>query len=157
MAGHAVTDGIRSSPTSTSPHTPKFSTGDIVGTFTSPMEAFYNAVSSSVDLSRCERSTIRSRGSQGERKLRPAIIRDIRIGVDVPTSYELSLLASFSSTPFEALHENTKDLVLPVASLENENPETECFIRTEPPWPKKVQYVVTRQNKRRRLDYVGPT
>ncbi|THV03985.1 hypothetical protein K435DRAFT_791347 [Dendrothele bispora CBS 962.96] len=143
MAGHAVKNDSPPS-SSTFPRALELSVGDIVGTFSSPMEAFSSAISSPADSSRYERSTICSRESGREKKQRPAVIRDIQSGMNNITVYELSLLASFSSTPFETLHDNTKDLVIPVASLGNEHPKSRHFIRTEPPWPKKIQYVVTR-------------
>ncbi|THU80618.1 hypothetical protein K435DRAFT_874191 [Dendrothele bispora CBS 962.96] len=142
--GQPASKDRSSSSLSPSPHSPEFSKGDIVGTFLSPMEAFYNAIASTLDRSRGERSTIRSRESNPAKQgPRPAIIREIKTDGDRATEYRLSLLASFSSTPFETLHENTKDLVITVSSPGNKHQDAEHVIQTNPPWPNKIQYVVT--------------
>ncbi|KAK7455176.1 hypothetical protein VKT23_011047 [Stygiomarasmius scandens] len=138
MAGHGF------------PSSSNFLTCDVVGVPVSPMEVFGDAIGYKVDPWRRDEKSRREREScmsdQGRvQGLRPAVI--VNRVTDPATGqklYKVNLFASFSNTPFDHLHSNTKDLVIFVANSNSRLPDGAQVIRTIPPWPRNIQYVMTR-------------
>ncbi|KAK7467700.1 hypothetical protein VKT23_004752 [Stygiomarasmius scandens] len=127
-----------------------FSVGDVVGAHVSPLEVFSDAIGYKVDPSRRDERSRRTRESrisnqEGVRGPRPAVIVEkMTDPCSRKESFLVNLFASFSSTPLDSLYENTKDLTIPVANPRSKLPDGVQCIRTDPPWPKDIQYVITR-------------
>ncbi|KAK7467698.1 hypothetical protein VKT23_004750 [Stygiomarasmius scandens] len=127
-----------------------FSVGNVVGAHVSPLEAFSDAIGYKVDPSRRDERSRRTRESrisnqESVRGPRPAVIVETMTDPSSgKESFLVNLFASFSSTPLDRLYENTKDLTIPVANPRSKFPDSVQCIRTDPPWPKDIQYVITR-------------
>ncbi|KAK7467701.1 hypothetical protein VKT23_004753 [Stygiomarasmius scandens] len=141
MAGHGITGFPCSSQQD-------LSVGDIVGVRISPVQVYCEAIGHKADAAQRDARSRRTRQSQHEasaRGPRPAVIMDQRTDPSSgQKSFQVCVCASFSSTRWESLHNNTKDLIIPITNSKITFPDGVRLLRTDPPWPKDIQYVITR-------------